>query len=559
MTSAGGDRLDEWSLRRRLVVLFSFVVAALIASVAFSTAGVVHLNDSVHTQIDRIDPAQVAAVDFLNAMVNQETGVRGYVITRNQAFLQPFTSGEEEELDDYATLRRLLSGQAVLSADLSNLLRAAQAWQRGSADRAIIETAAGSPKARSVATTALGKRQFDAIRLDSGALMAELARRHAEADGAIGSADTTLVVLLVLGLLLLMLAIEGTLLALGRWVTRPIFQMAEEVRIVSGGDLSHAIEVAGPPELRLLATDVDSMRRRILADLATVEEARRMLDEQAERLRASNADLEQFAYVASHDLQEPLRKISSFSELVTRRYESQLDERGREYLGFMADGARRMQALINDVLELSRVGRNASTLSAVDCAEAAHSAVSNLAEEVEETGATVIVRELPVVRGDKALLVALFQNLIGNSLKFHGDEAPHVVIEAAPFRSAGPREAEAAGAAGWAGVTGPDGAAEVAQVAETAGEAEATEAAYWRFVVKDNGIGIAAEYRERVFAMFQRLHRREEYGGTGIGLALCRRIVEHHGGRIWLEESAGPGTAVAFTIPRASVSLEPVR
>jgi len=551
MTAAAGGRLGEWSLRRRLFALFSFVVAVLVASVAFTAAAVVHLNDTVHSQIDRIDPAQVAAADFLSAMVNQETGVRGYVITRNTTFLGPFISGESQELSAYGRLRRLLAGERTLSAELAQLLGAARTWQANWAEPAVVETEEGSAAASSVATTALGRHLFDVVRTDAGRLLAELARRHSQADAAIGSADTTLVALLALALALMVVAIEGALFALARWVTRPIFQMAEEARIVSSGDVAHPITVDGPPELRLLAADADSMRRRILADLRTVERARRLLDEQAARLRASNADLEQFAYVASHDLQEPLRKISSFSELVTRRYETVLDERGREYLAFIADGARRMQALINDVLELSRVGRSGVAMAQVDCNEVARTALSNLADEVAANKATVVVRELPVVRGDKALLVALFQNLIGNSLKFRSTDPPHVVVEAQPVGDAGPPDGHLAETlpAGWEPVG--DGADGDEPPDEGHPLLLRSGAEYWRFSVEDNGIGIAPEYGERVFAMFQRLHRREEYGGTGIGLALCRRIVEHHGGRIWLDPSERQGTTISFTLPRA--------
>ncbi|MGH9300066.1 MAG: sensor histidine kinase, partial [Acidimicrobiales bacterium] len=233
---------------------------------------------------------------------------------------------------------------------------------------------------------------------------------------------------------------------------------------------------------------------------------------QAGALEQSNADLEKFAYVASHDLQEPLRKMASFSDLVRQRYADRLDDRGREYLGFIADGARRMQALINDVLEVSRAGRPGRPLQEVDLGAALNTALGNLSDQIVETGAAIESDALPVVDGDRALLVALFQNLVSNSLKFRTEAAPLVAVRVAPFQT------DAGGS--------------------------------WEICVSDNGIGIDPRHSERIFAMFQRLHRRERYPGTGIGLSLAERIVQYHGGRIWLDTTHAPGASICFTLPR---------
>jgi light-regulated signal transduction histidine kinase (bacteriophytochrome) len=232
-------------------------------------------------------------------------------------------------------------------------------------------------------------------------------------------------------------------------------------------------------------------------------------------LRRSNTELEQFAYVASHDLQEPLRKVASFCQLLQQRYGGQLDARADQYIGFAVDGARRMQDLINDLLAFSRVGRMEQPHTEVDCNVLMVRVQSDLERALEESGGQIEVGELPTVRGDASLLRLVFQNLCANSIKFRGSERPVVHISA-----------------------------------ERDGDC-------WRFACSDNGIGIEAEYAERIFVIFQRLHARAQYEGTGIGLAMCRKIVEYHCGRMWLDvsERAEPGSTFYFTLPaRAETS-----
>ena len=222
------------------------------------------------------------------------------------------------------------------------------------------------------------------------------------------------------------------------------------------------------------------------------------LDAQAGELRRSNAELEQFAYVASHDLQEPLRKVASFCQLLEKRYGDQLDERGLQYIAFAVDGAKRMQVLINDLLTFSRVGRASELREPLPLDQPLDTALSALSVAIEDADAVIERPErLPEVIGDPTLLAMLWQNLIGNAIKFRAPgRAPVVQITAAAQ---------------------PDGS--------------------WQFAVTDNGIGIPPEFAEKVFVIFQRLHGRGVYPGTGIGLALCKRIVEQHGGEMHLDTS----------------------
>jgi PAS domain S-box-containing protein len=235
-------------------------------------------------------------------------------------------------------------------------------------------------------------------------------------------------------------------------------------------------------------------------------------------LARSNTELERFAYVASHDLQEPLRMVASFVQLLGERYRGQLDADADEFIGFAVDGAKRMQTLINDLLEYSRVGTRGEPLQPTDANVALDDALWNLDLAISEAGATVTHDPLPTVLADPVQLAQLFQNLISNAIKFHGAQPPVVHVSAR----------------------------QTFEVSETS---KVSGAQVWQFAVRDNGIGIAPQDHERIFGIFQRLHTREAYAGTGIGLAVCQRIVERHGGRIWVESQLGQGTTFYFTLP----------
>jgi light-regulated signal transduction histidine kinase (bacteriophytochrome) len=241
---------------------------------------------------------------------------------------------------------------------------------------------------------------------------------------------------------------------------------------------------------------------------AALHEANAELTRNAQQLSRSNAELEQFAYVASHDLQEPLRMIASYTQLILRRYGDRFDGNAKEFMDFIVDGATRMKQLIEDLLAYSRVGTHGTEFKTTDCKAAVQKALANLRAAIESSAGTVTHDSLPTVNADEFQLVQLFQNLIGNALKLRGAQTPNIHISSQDKADA------------------------------------------WTFAVKDNGIGIDAEYFDRVFMVFQRLHNRTDYPGTGIGLAICKKVVDRHGGRIWIESEAGIGSTFWFTVPK---------
>ena len=243
--------------------------------------------------------------------------------------------------------------------------------------------------------------------------------------------------------------------------------------------------------------------RRAIGEKELRDENRRTHEE----LARSNRDLEQFAYVASHDLQEPLRMVATYAQLLGERYKGKLDENADKYIHYAVDGALRMQSLVNDLLMFSRVGRRQDAPRDIDCNLILQSVVANLQAVLQESGAQISYHDLPVLLADRSELVQLFQNLVGNAIKFRRTEPPEVRITAKKKKKE------------------------------------------WLFSVEDNGIGIAPQHVEDVFAIFKRLHTREEYPGSGIGLAICKKIVERNQGHIWVESQPGQGSTFRFTWP----------
>ncbi|GGB97202.1 sensor histidine kinase [Cellulomonas carbonis] len=458
------------------------------------------------------------------ALVDAETAVRGYALTGDEVTLEPFV--------------RLLEGDGhqppdVAGIDVEELLadrfgedypplgtreragEAARRWYEDFAGPVIEQVRAEGPGSVSTQEIETGRLMFDDVRVSAEEYLEQIradrqdavAEFHGWRDAVAAAMAVLAVAAVVVGSLLWVL--------LRRWITDPLDRLAADARRVADGDLDHVVVPVGSAEVEQVAADVEAMRSRLAllvaeatAARAEIERSHEQLQGQAEDLRRSNRDLEQFAYVASHDLQEPLRKVASFTQLLAKRYEGQLDERADQYIAFAVDGAKRMQRLINDLLSFSRVGRIGGELSDVDMGAVLDRVTEVLDEVVESTGATVEGVDLPTVRGEEPLLVQLVQNLVVNALKFrHPDRAPHVRITAE-------------------------------RVADR-----------WRFACSDNGIGIDPQYAERVFVIFQRLHPKDVYEGTGIGLALCKKIVEYHGGHIWIDTDVTEGTTIRWELP----------
>ncbi|MGZ4434797.1 MAG: sensor histidine kinase [Trebonia sp.] len=494
------------------------VIAALVLITAGITAALLARDRTVSDRLQgAILPAQAQAYRLQAALLDQETGVRGYGITGDARFLQPYTQGLATEAEAAARLRGLVGRQQPMAADVASLERSASQWRRAYAVPLITRARHGPLNAKDARLLDQGKQNFDHLRALFAAQNAHLAAAATRARASVNHVRTIQTGIYVAILVVLLVVSAALSLLLRNTVVRPLSRLREASRRVVDGDFGHQIEPTGPADLWAVAADVEAMRGALVAALDAARAAQDVatrqaadLDAHAAELRRSNAELEQFAYIASHDLQEPLRKVASFCQLLEKRYGGELDERAHQYIDFAVDGAKRMQTLINDLLAFSRVGRTNDVRVLVPLDQTLDSAIAALGTAIEEVGA-VIERppQLPAVMGDPTLLTMLWQNLIANAIKFRvPDRVPVVRITVS---------------------ADPDGP--------------------WTFCVEDNGIGIAPEFAEKVFVIFQRLHARDTYAGTGIGLAICKRIVEHHGGDISLDISYAQGARFCFTLP----------
>ncbi|MFJ1969411.1 ATP-binding protein [Streptomyces sp. NPDC087903] len=510
MNSKSGDAegaFSTWTTRRWLWAGVS--VTLIVLAVLGSLGGWAMWRTSQITAelVDRRSPALIDSMRVQEALVNQETGIRGYGLSGQRDFLQPYMRGAAEEKVVLRRLRPLLAGDERARADLADVERLAGSWQERIAGPV---SSAPAEEAVQLATERAeeGKSTFDSLRKalarQQSHLEAERATASRELRHAMKLRNWMFAVIAVVIVLVAFVVFEG----LRRGITGPLSLLGSDARDVAQGRFDLALVGKGPADLRQLTSDVESMRRRLVEELQSSEASRTLLDEQAADLKRSNAELEQFAYVASHDLQEPLRKVSSFTQLLQRRYGSQLDERADQYIAFAVDGANRMQVLINDLLAFSRVGRVHNEHQTVDLEEVMSKTLDNLSVAVEESGAEITHDVLPTVVGDTTQLSMLWQNLLSNAIKFRSsDRTPHIHVSA----------------------VSADGV--------------------WEFAVSDNGIGIAPEFQEKVFILFQRLHTKDAYPGTGIGLAMCKKIVEFHGGTIGIDPDHTPGTRLVLTLP----------
>ncbi len=494
-----------WTTSRWLTVGVGSTLTVLLALGALGAWLLAHGTAVNQRLVDRSTPALIAAVRLDAAMVNQETGIRGYGMTGRVEFLEPYRVGGTDQARNVRELRRLLAGEDAQLGALDVVLTRAAHWHEVYADR-VAGAPAGRPVPFAITQASTGKTAFDALRTASTSLQAELATSRGQARADLSHVRTqrnwtfaTIAAVILAGAVLVFIGLR-------RAVSVPLGRLAQDAERVAADDFDRPIRVSGPADIQTVARSVELMRSRLTEALKVSESGRRELDRQAEELRRSNTDLEQFAYVASHDLQEPLRKVTSFCQLLQRRYADQLDDRADQYIAFIVDGATRMQKLIQDLLGFSRAGRAEQPPENVDL-EAVYRRVAATHEDCD---AELTHEPLPRVIGHPAHLEMLLTNLLGNAIKFrHPDRRPAVHVSAR-------REDDD-----------------------------------WCVSVTDNGIGIEPQYRDVVFVIFQRLHSRAEYPGTGIGLALCKKIVEYHGGRIALDPGHTGGTRVLFTLPAA--------
>ncbi len=373
-------RVGQW-LALTIGVLLTFAVVGVGLALLANN----RLNDQRHVVLQQVEPALLAAFNLENALVNQETGVRGYILSGNAASLEPYEKGREDESRAYRELEaRDNAGGSTLALDLRSARARTQAWQQRFVTPILRVTAAGHTG--SIPPTLAGKDLFDAIRVALSRMQADLTAKLASAQHKLdGDANFLQVVLLVAAALILG-SVIGAGFLLRRIITRPLAALGRDAAHVGAGDFEKPVVAAGAPrEIEQLGGEIDAMRRRIVQELTTVESARTALEAQTLELNRSNAELEQFAYVASHDLQEPLRKVASFCQALERRYHGQLDERADQYIEFAVDGAKRMQGLINDLLAFSRVGRSGRELELLDLGEVLAQAKSSLSSLLSET------------------------------------------------------------------------------------------------------------------------------------------------------------------------------
>ncbi|WP_319459922.1 sensor histidine kinase [Micromonospora sp. RTP1Z1] len=511
-----------WTLRRRVVALLTVVLVLLLGLAAAEAAVAAKNRQNIDAVLIRTGPLRVQGQELLSALLDQETGIRGYAVNGNREDLAPYRAGLQREQATVAEMEKLAAGYAGVLRELRVVEQGAAQWREQVAEPVIATTERSGPAAGQALITGQTRQQFDGIRASLNHLQTEILIVRQQSADKVNRTGNLLVVLLIVAALVVAVAGAVMVISLDRILIRPLAGLVGQVREVAAGDYQHHIEGSGPPEFRLLADDIDGMRQKIARELAEVREAREriewvnsQLQKQTEELTRSNRDLEQFAYVASHDLQEPLRKVASFCQLLQRRYAGQLDERADQYIAFAVDGAQRMQRLINDLLAFSRIGRLTTGFTEVDLNKVMGDVAGQTEAARQYSDAELTWGELPVIRGEEPLLTNLLANLVSNSIKFRRPDVPPKVHVSARL-------------------VGDE----------------------WEISCQDNGIGIEAEFADKIFLIFQRLHAKDAYPGTGIGLAIAKKIVEYHGGRVWVDTGTEEGTAIRFTLPALPEDVE---
>jgi signal transduction histidine kinase len=457
------------TFKTKLIAGLAAASAVLLLVATISYRSLVHnvadRRGVTHTYqvLEKLDDVQIY-------MTDAETEQRGYVLTGEDSFLASYERALGQLLQNLKTVRALTADNPYQQRSLDRLEPLIAAKLDELQDHIQVRNGQGLAAGVEAVRAGPGRQSTDQIRAGIAAMKQEenslLVIRSLELEASSRTAGMVIVIGEVLAFLFLFAA--G-------------FVVQQELR-----------------QRKLAEEEV----RRLNADLAG----------RAKDLERSNVELQQFAYVASHDLQEPLRTIASFTQLLAKRYHDKLDDTAREFINYAVDGSKRMQALIDDLLVLSRVGTQGKPFETVACDAVLDQVLKNLQAAIQDSGALITRGPLPTIFAEESQLTQLFQNLLANAIKFHAADAPHIHVSA-----------------------------------------ERQDAA-WKIMVRDNGIGISPDQKDRIFVIFQRLHTKKQYPGTGIGLAICKKIAERHGGRIWVEPSPTGGSTFSFTIANGEMA-----
>jgi signal transduction histidine kinase len=436
------------------------------------------------------------------SLVNLENGVRGYVASGRERLLEPFRTARRTYPGQAERLSRLVANEPVQQAAVREITTGIDDYVSLWALPLVGLAENRREVAQSVLATGTGRARLDGLRADLAQLFARERSVAADRERRAERRSSVAVTLGLIGMGLVALVALGMWLGLRRSVLRPVERVAAATRAVADGDLAVHVPADREDEIGTLARSFNEMTDAL-------RRSREELDARTSELERSNQDLEQYAQMASHDLQAPLATIDLYLRLIERRLPDASQEELLQLLEGVGGSTDRMRSLVRDLLHLARVGRGEPRREPLDTEAVLGQALENLAGPITERGADVDTGPLPVVSGDPGQLSLLFQNLVGNAIKFSDGDAPRVSISAS------------------------------------------IEGEHAQFSVRDNGIGIDPKHAERIFQPFQRLHGEDRYEGTGIGLAICQRIVSHHGGRIWAEGRVGSGSTFRFTLPLA--------